>query len=597
MIEHKNKKKISALAQEKGTWKRFLKLVAKSHLPYVLIVLYVIADLLLINVGISETDVTAQLFAGDTSVGLIMRLVTVMIINIALANLVVLLRQLTDTRIKRNARLSVWNKLLHIPMSFFKDEGPQEAITRVVNNASAVGTTLILVVIPLATSAYGIIASLLKVFSYDPRLSAILLAFVPVNIFLAFVTGRLKRSVSRDGTDVTALLTKHISELITNIPLAKAFHKEKYEEERGNKEFDELYKINIRSGWIDKVGELAFSVSDLLQTIVIVVLGVILLRNESITRRAWVSFFMFSSVVAGHVQNLIVYWHNSKNIQGIIARAAEIMDAETEDSREDSGEDSGEGSGTLDAAGISGDIKVSGVAFSYDEDKPILSDITCTFEEGRITALIGKSGSGKTTLVNLIDRIYEPDAGEITIGETGIKEYDIWSYRKQFAVVPQNVMLFSGSIRENICFGPGRDMDDREMSDIIHKVGLDVLINDLPEGIETDIGERGERLSGGQKQKIAIARMILSGANYIILDESAASMDTVSVGEIRELLKTHLKGKTVIMIAHGPRLLSLADNAVVIDNGSVAACGSMQDVCKKNAFCRAVMKGAAEDEA
>lgn len=155
MKEQKREKRTLSLKQEKGTWKRFIMLIAKSHLPYGLIILFVLADLILVNVGISETDVTAQLFAGDTSVGLIVRLVTIMIINIVLANIVVLLRQLTDVRIKRNARLSVWNKILHIPMSFFKDEGPEEAITRVVNNASAVGTTLIMVIIPLITSLYG----------------------------------------------------------------------------------------------------------------------------------------------------------------------------------------------------------------------------------------------------------------------------------------------------------------------------------------------------------------------------------------------------------------------------------------------------------
>lgn len=567
------------IKQEKGTWKRFIKLLGKSHIPFVFVIIYLVMDIALVNVGISETDYTAQLFAGDTSPALIAKLVGVIIINMICANATTFMRQLTTARTDRNARYSVWSKMMKIPMRFFKDSNPQDAITRVVNNASAVGTTIIMVIIPLITSAYGIIACLLKLFTYDYRLSLIIIAFFPISILIAFITGRLKYSVTKSGTNIIALLTEQLSELVMNIPLAKAFAKEKYEQKRGNDIVDRFYRVNIKAGWIDKVGELAFSVSDVIQTVIIVLMGVLLTKNGEITKRAWIAFFMFSSVVVSYVENLIMYWHNSKNIQGIIDRAAHIMDFENEDS------------GSINADNMKGDISINNISFSYDDSRTVLNDFSCKFEEGKTTALLGESGCGKTTIVNLIDQIYRLDDGNITVGETDIYDYELDSYRKQFAVVSQNIMLFSGSIRENICLGLN-DIDDEKINSALEQVGMLDFVNAFENGLDSEIGEQGDRLSGGQKQKLALARMILSKANYIILDEATASLDTVAVDEIKIILEKLIKGKTVIIIAHSPHLLSLADNAVVIESGKLSAQGSIDTVAADNAFCKSLLKGA-----
>lgn len=572
------------IKQEKGVWKRYIILLVKARIPIVWLIIYIAAEVFLVNVGVNETDYTARLFDGDVSVRTVTSLVAVIVINMVLSSVTVLIRQILTARTDRNARLSIWNKLLHIPMKFFNNENPEEAISRIVSNATCVSSTLTFVIIPIGTAAYSIFACVRKVWQYDWRLSATLLCSIPLAILVAFITGRLKYSVNKSYAKVLAVLTGRISELIKRIPMMKAFARERAEEVRGDDVTGKLYRVNIKSGWIDNLSSMGISLLGIISNLLIVFVGVLLFRNDAINKRAWIAFFLFSGTVMGHVDALIVYWHNTKTIQGIIARVGEIMSYENEKS------------GTVPAEGLTGDIRFENVSFGYGEDKPVLKGIDCTFKEGRVTALLGLSGCGKSTMVNLIDRIYEPDDGVITVGGNNISEYVLNSYRRRFGMIPQNVMLFSGTVRDNVIFGINREVTDGEIMEAIDKVGLAGFIEKSGKGLELDIGERGNKLSGGQKQKIALARMLLADSHYLILDEATASMDTISVADFKSVLKEIIKDRTVIIIAHSNHLMQLADDVMIIENGVIAAHGEFDKVLKENVFLQDFMKGAEANE-
>lgn len=565
--------------QEKGVWKRYIILLFKARVPIVWLLIYIAAEIFLVNVGVSETDYTAKLFDGDVSVRNVTSLVVVLIINMVLGSVSVLLREILTARTDRNARLSIWNKLLHIPMKFFNNENPEEAISRIVSNATCVSSTLTFVLIPIGTAAYSIFACVRKVYQYDWRLSATLLCSIPLAILVAFITGRLKYSVNKSGAKALAVLTGRISELIKRIPMMKAFARESAEEARGDDVTGRLYRVNIKSGWISNLSSMGISLLGIISNLLIVFVGVLLFKNDAISKRAWIAFFLFSGTVMGHVDALIVYWHNTKTIQGIISRVGEIMSYENEKD------------GTVPADGLTGDICFEKVSFGYSEDKTVLSEFDCTFKEGRVTALLGLSGCGKSTVVNLIDRIYEVDGGAITIGGKNISDYVMDSYRRRFGMIPQNVMLFSGSIRENVTFGINRELSDGEITEALDKVGLTGFIEQSGKGLELDIGERGNKLSGGQKQRIALARMLLADAHYLILDEATASMDAISIAEFRSVLEKIVKDRTVIIIAHTNHLMPLAQDAVVLENGAAAACGEFDKVLEESVFLQDFMKG------
>lgn len=570
--EGKNPDKIN-LKQKKGTWKRFVKLFPKCRLPWIFVVAYIVIDVVGVNIGISETDYTAQLFAGDTSAALVTKLIAVLILNILSSNFVIFVGGVTSARINRNMRGVLLNKVMRLPMSYFKDENPREAIYRIVQNAVVIDSTLMFVLLPLFTSAYTAVRVFGRVFQHDWRLSAILLGFIPLQMLIAFVFGRINRSVGERSAALNAGLMQKLSELITNIPLAKAFAKEQKETENGDELVSRLYKVSIKSSWLSEFKDLSQTVLDLLQSIIMVAVGFLLLRNEQITTRAWVSFFMFASLFSGSVYNFMMYWSNLKSIQGGAERVAEIMDAPEESLKGEPCE------------AMKGNIKLEHIRFGYEEEKPILSDVSCEFKDNAVTALLGVSGCGKTTLVNLLTRLYIPQEGSITVSDKSVHSFALDDYRNQFVMVSQNSMMFSGSIRENVCYGNG-NVSEEAFNEALKGAGAYEFVMSFPDGADTRLEEYGNNLSGGQRQRLAVARALLSDAHYLILDEPAASMDAIAVAELMEVLKNAAKNRCMIIIAHTAAVLSLAERVVIIENGVVSAQGDISEVEKTSGFLR-----------
>ncbi|MCR4673672.1 MAG: ABC transporter ATP-binding protein/permease [Lachnospiraceae bacterium] len=580
-MEKEEKRDQLTFKQEKGTWKRFMYVMFHGHLPWISIVVYIIAELFFINLGVDETDLTAQLFAGDVSVGLVTKLIGIMVLNLVLANLVVLISGVTTAKMNRNMREVLTKKILKLPMSFFREENPREAIYRVVNNSTVVSDTIMLVVLPIAFVAYQAVLVFSMVFSYDWRLSVILIAFIPLQVFMAFIFGRINFSVSERESFLHANLTQRLAEMITNIPLAKAFAREDRESKEGNELIDRLYKISIKGSWIQQIQNLSETAVALIQAVVITLVGALLLRNGGISTENWIRFFMFSSTFAGAIEEFMMYWGNLKVIQGTSDRVAEIMYAQVESEE-----------GEAIETPLSGDIEVKNISFGYSEEGKVFSDASAIFPANSKTALLGVSGSGKTTLLNLIMRLYEPENGEVSIGGKNIKDYALADYRKQFVMVAQDEMIFSGTIRENIAYGY-ENVTDEDIIEALKKSGAYEFVQQFPEGLDALLSEYGSNLSGGQRQRLSLARAYLSDAPYIILDEPAAALDAYAVGELINAIKGICEHKTLIVIGHSPCILPLVDRVVVIEDGSVAAEGSVDEVKASNQFLREFAGGEA----
>ncbi len=564
------------LKQKKGTWKRFVKVFPKCRFPWVWLAIYITLEVGFINVGISETDYTAQLMAGDTSPALLAKLVVTLVANLLGASMTVFVGHITSARINRNMRKVVLDKALRLPMRYFKDDDPREIIYRVVNNATVVDSTVMAFIIPIAMALYKSVAVFGKVFNYDWRLSLIMLGFLPVQIFVAWLFGRINFSLGRTESGLTARLTQRLSELVTNIPLAKAFVKEDAEAKKGEELSNRLYRVSIRSSWLDQFKSLSETAVSLLQSTIIVLTGLLLIRGGGITKRAWVSFFMFSSVFGGAIDELLMYWNNVKIIQGGADRLLEIMDAPEEDF---SGEP---------CRDLTGDLEVKDVTFGYVDDRTVLNNVSCTFRDNSVTALMGVSGCGKSTLTHLLNRLYDPNTGSVTVGGKPVRDYALEEYRAQFETVSQSGMLFSGTIRENLLYG-NDDATDEAMADALRRAGAYDFVMAMPEGLNSRLEEYANNLSGGQRQRLAMARALLSKAHYLILDEPTASMDAIATADLMETLRTAAEGRCTIIIGHTAAALSIADRAVVIENGTVSDQGPVEDVEARNNFVRELL--------
>ena len=562
------------LKNKKGMWKRYVKLFLRCRLPWLLLAIYLILDLGLVNVGVNETDYTVQLFAGDTSPGLLIRLIAVIVINLVGTSLLVFMRIVTSGRMDQNMRNVLIEKIMRLPMSYFKRENPRDAVYRIVRNATVIDNSVMYVIIPMVTAGYTAFAVIRRVFSHDWRLSAMMLAFLPIQIVIAIIFGRINFSLGERDADLNAGLMERLAEMVTNIPLAKAFAKEKRETEKGENLTARLYRLNIKASWLSQVKDLSENAVTLAQSAAMTLVGMFLLRSGDINTRAWISFFMFSSTFNNAVFELLMYWNNVKSIQGSADRVAEIMDAREEDF---SGEPCGD---------LSGDLELKNVRFAYEEDQTLLTDVSCVFPDNCVTALLGVSGCGKTTLVNLLTRLYDPQSGSITVNGRDIHDYALDDYRSQFVMVSQNGMLFSGTVRENVSYGNG-DVSDAEVTEALKKAGAYDFVMAMPGRLDARLEEYGGNLSGGQRQRLTVARALLSKAHYIILDEPAASMDAIAAAELMAALGEAAKGRCMIVIAHTAAVLSLADRVAVVEDGVVTAQGSVAEAAERSAFLRA----------
>lgn len=564
------------LKQKKGTWLRFVKLFGKCRLPWLLLAVYLVLEIGLINIGVNETDYTAQLFAGDTSAALLTRLIVAIIINMLGSSLLIFARNVTSARLVHNMRLVLLNKVFRLPMKYFQKEDPREAVYRIVDRAMVLDSAIMLVLIPFFTAGYTAFAVFGRVFSYDWRLSAVLLAFIPVKVFLAFIFGRINFSLNERDEQINSKLTQRLSEMITNIPLAKAFAKEKQEAAKGEALTGRLYRLNIKSSWLGQFQDLSETLVTLVQSLAIVGVGYLLLKDGSIAKRSWITFFLFSGVFGNAVTEFMMYWNNLKTIQGGADKVAQIMDAPEEDR---TGEPCPE---------LRGDIQVEHLRFGYTKEEDVLHDVSCTFRDHTVTALLGVSGSGKTTLTHLLTRLYSANEGSICVGGKPATDYALDEYRKHFVVVSQNSLLFSGTIQENVCYGNEAVSEERLVEALKQAQAYDFVM-EMPDGLDSRLEEYGSNLSGGQRQRLGVARALLSDAHYLILDEPVASMDAMASAELMDILKDAIRDRCTIIIAHSSAVLPLADQVVVLGNGSVEAQGSLETVAKTNRFLRELM--------
>lgn len=243
---------------------------------------------------------------------------------------------------------------------------------------------------------------------------------------------------------------------------------------------------------------------------------------------------------------------------------------------------------------MDGDIVFDGVDFEYDEDIHALRNTSFSVPSGRITAIVGPSGSGKSTVVSLLERLYAPKSGKITVGGDDIQTFDLRSYRKRFTCITQNIVLISGTVRDNLLYGIKREVSDDELTSACVNSGAYDFISSFPEGFDKKLDESGKNLSGGQRQKIALARVFLEDAPFIILDESTSAMDVKSTDKFFEVLRREKSGRTVLMVAHNRQAVRYANHVIVLEEGGVKFAGSAVEAVKESEFFNTLLNGEEE---
>ncbi len=469
-----------------------------------------------------------------------------------------------------NVRLALYTNLVKLPMSFFSQKRVGELNSRISNDIGQIQDTLTTTIAEFLRQFILIIGSFAMLASINIKLTVMMVSIVPLVGVAAVIFGRFIRKYSKKVQDQVAESQVVVEETMQGISIVKAFANEWYEIGRYKEKIKEVVKIAIKGGQLR--GYFAsFIIVCLFGTIVAVVwYGVMLSIAGEITVGELFTFILYSSYVGASSGGIAELYAQMQKAIGATERVFELLEETPEKINSTASELTQK---------IKGNVTFKNVKFSYPSRKEIqvLKDVSFTANFGQKIAIVGPSGVGKSTIASLLLRFYDIEGGEILIDGKNIYDFDLENLRGNMSIVPQDVILFGGTIRENIAYGKPNATEEEIFLAAKQANALN-FIEGFPEQFETIVGERGIKLSGGQRQRIAIARALLKNPSILILDEATSSLDSESEKLVQEALEILMQGRTSIIIAHRLSTIRSADQILVLDNGFITEQGTHQEL-------------------
>ncbi len=468
-----------------------------------------------------------------------------------------------------DVRKAVYEKLVTLPIVFFEQNRVGDLVSRISADVEKLYGVFSVTMAEFIRQIIILIAGIIFLAITTPRLALIMLATFPVIVVGAMIFGRYIRRLSKERQKLLADSNTILSETAGSIQAVKAFTNELFEVGRYR---TTMKKVVSRSMSYAR-GRAVFSVfiiSILFGALFFIVWqGAYMVSTGSITAGQLVAFVSYTAIIGGAIAGLGSFYAEILGAIGATERIMEILREEPEQ------ENLHPHKNLITDGRIHGAIRFDGIRFRYPSrpDIEVLKDLSFTINPGERIALVGQSGAGKSTVMQLLLRFYTGYEGNISLDGKNIQDYDLAYYRSNMAIVPQEVMLFGGSIRENILYGKP-DATEEEVIEAAKKANALDFIRSFPEGLDTLVGERGIKLSGGQKQRIAIARAILKDPVILLLDEATSSLDAESEKNVQDALNNLMEGRTSLIIAHRLATVREANKILVIEQGKIIEAGT-----------------------
>ncbi|MEM9548476.1 MAG: ABC transporter transmembrane domain-containing protein [Bacteroidota bacterium] len=464
-------------------------------------------------------------------------------------------------------RKDLYNTIMTQSITFFEQRRVGELTSRITADVEQLQSAFSVTLAEFLRQLVILISGITIIAFWTPKLSLIMLLTFPIIVIAAMVFGRYIRRLSKKRQDQLAKTNTVVEETLQSFQVVKSFANEWYESIRYGQAVDRVVKISLDFA---KIRGLFFSfiVTVLFGGIFYILYrGALMVENQTMEVGDLFSFIIYTGILGGAIASFGTLYATLASAIGATERVQSILSSEGEIDLKDS-----KAAGSLS---LKGDIIYKDVHFSYPTRKEmeILKGINLELKEGQKVALVGQSGSGKSTIVSLLMKFYPLDKGEILINNEPITQYNITHLRQNIGIVPQEVILFGGTIRENILYGKP-DATNEELIEAAQKSNSLEFIESFPDGFETIVGERGIKLSGGQRQRIAIARAILKDPKILLLDEATSSLDAESERLVQEALDALMEGRTSIIIAHRLATIKDVDQIYVLENGSIVEKGT-----------------------
>ncbi len=474
-----------------------------------------------------------------------------------------------------NSRIELAERLKKLPLSYFGKRDLADLAETMMNDMNLYETIFSHAVPHIYSTAISTSIIALMLIFYNWKLALAALWVIPISILIIFLSKKSQKKIVQGLIDDNRKVFDNLQENIEQIEQIKSYNLE----DRMLNDFFE--KLNASTKQKTKGEVVAGTLTGIATAILklgiisVAVIGVNMLMAGEVSVLVYIAFLMLTASIYLPIEGIITFMSMIVMLDAVVGRIKEIKTMPVQEGKKD-----------IDIKNY--DIEFKDVYFGYD-DYSVINGVSFTAKQGEITALIGSSGSGKTTLTKLAARFWDIDKGKILIGGEDIGKIDPETIFKNFSIVFQDVILFNSSIKDNIKIGK-KDATDEEIIRAAKIARCYEFIDKMPDGIDTVIGENGQRLSGGERQRISIARAILKDAPIILLDEATASLDVENESLIQEALSELIKEKTAIVIAHRLRTIRNANKIVLLNAGKIEAIGTDEELCKSSEFYKAMLR-------
>ena len=474
-----------------------------------------------------------------------------------------------------NSRIDIAERLKKLPLSYFGKRDLTDLAETMMNDMNLYETIFSHAVPQMYSTAISTAVIALMLLIYNPKLAFAALWVIPISLLIMLLSRKSQQKVVQDWVDDNRKVFDDLQEKIEQIDQIKSYNLE----EQMLSDFFEKLDVSTRQKTKGEIvaGILTGVATAILKLgiISVAVIGVNMLVAGEVSILVYIAFLMLTTSIYLPIEGIITFMSMITMLDVVVGRIKEIKTIPVQE-------------GKKNMKPKNYDIEFKDVYFGYD-DYSVINGVSFIAKQGEITALIGSSGSGKTTLTKLAARFWDIDKGKILIGTEDISKVDPETLLKNFSIVFQDVILFNSSIKDNIKIGK-KNATDEEVIKAAKIARCYDFIDKMPEGIDTMIGENGQRLSGGERQRISIARAILKDAPIILLDEATASLDVENESLIQEALSELIKEKTVIVIAHRLRTIRNANKIVLLNAGKIEAIGTDEELCKSSEFYKSMLE-------
>jgi len=476
----------------------------------------------------------------------------------------------TGNLIVMETRLNLFQALQRLTVSFFDRNRSGDLTSTLSNDVSLLQTSLTDDLVKFGGNILQLVGGVVLALVIDWRLTVFVVGLMAIMLVYFVVFGVRLRNLSRKSLDQLSLAMGGMTEALANIRLVKAFAREAYEDKRASVGLRKVFDLNMKAVLSEGLMNSIASAGSALMLTGIVWFGGRAVFEHQLSAGNLLAFLIVIAIISSPMGSLASLYTRLQRATGASDRIFKLLDEEPDPTDPER---------PIPFPETQGMVAFKDVGFSYRPDIPILKGLSLNLNPGKLTAIVGKSGAGKTTLSSLLYRFYEIQSGSIEIDGVSINQIKTKDLRENIGLVPQDTVLFSDTIFENILYG-NLGASESEVIDAAKGANLWEFIESLPEGLLTLVGERGVTLSGGQRQRVAIARVILKNPRILVLDEATSALDTISEALVKDALDRLMKGRTTMVIAHRLSTIQSADQIAVLDDGVIQEVGRHEELLR-----------------